>query len=650
MLFKRLSLKDFLIYEGSNSIDFPDPAKNVSTLLIVLAANNSGKTTFIKALKFLLYGDLLGESGSSALNLINAFAREKAEKGKEFRAWVEAEILWNGNTGETIRREISVYRRDDGSWSTPELKLGIVHHEPKGDRYNFDEGGALERRMQRIVPPALFDAYYFHGEPFGGRSALQDRQDTKVQEALSRLLHEDRWRDAKETVDKVVGVMRKDLEKLGAANKEYLKAVENLDQAEGFLKNHQSEIINQKALQAEIDEEFDEVQRMQAVHANEVEQLRKDVMSQQTLVSSSERLKRERREAERRLSSEIAQNCGVSFLRSAFPKAKGVLDEMERQNLLPGDYGEGFLNRLLKAEKCVCRRGLSPGKDDEAIESVEVYRQRTLEVDLNAALLKLLNKLDMNSHAGFDRIITETASNLGSAIEKRDEALSAMKEAEFELRDLDKRIKESSHLDVAELQHRLRRLSTQKASVAADISTREAAVKQITLRVTTLKSEVRDLERKGGVSSKVAQITEAIRIGRALSGLIEDSLTALKRSIHTFLQSRISKYYDEAVTDKSIAKINSRTLSPYVQSQTGEPLNNIGGGMEQLLKLSYIISLSELRAKLHERMHALGLGTLKLDDQSFFLDAPFSNTVGNYAQLIAIMLSGNTRQLVVFLF
>jgi hypothetical protein len=69
-----------------------------------------------------------------------------------------------------------------------------------------------------------------------------------------------------------------------------------------------------------------------------------------------------------------------------------------------------------------------------------------------------------------------------------------------------------------------------------------------------------------------------------------------------------------------------------------------------LMKISYIIALSQLRRVLHEKMHQLGLGTVMLDDQSFILDAPFSNTAGNYACAIADLLPGKTRQMVVCMF
>lgn len=59
MIFKRVTLHNSHRYRGENSIIFsaPGPGK-ASTKVLVLALNNSGKTTILRALRSLFYGRL----------------------------------------------------------------------------------------------------------------------------------------------------------------------------------------------------------------------------------------------------------------------------------------------------------------------------------------------------------------------------------------------------------------------------------------------------------------------------------------------------------------------------------------------------------------------------------------------------------------
>ena len=55
MLIERLRFKDFLVFRGDQQLVFS--FKKGRNLTLVLAPNNTGKTSIIRALEFLLYGE-----------------------------------------------------------------------------------------------------------------------------------------------------------------------------------------------------------------------------------------------------------------------------------------------------------------------------------------------------------------------------------------------------------------------------------------------------------------------------------------------------------------------------------------------------------------------------------------------------------------
>ena len=55
MIIREITFHNFLVYHGTQKIELP--AKGGSALTVIVGPNNSGKTSFIRGLKFWLYGE-----------------------------------------------------------------------------------------------------------------------------------------------------------------------------------------------------------------------------------------------------------------------------------------------------------------------------------------------------------------------------------------------------------------------------------------------------------------------------------------------------------------------------------------------------------------------------------------------------------------
>ncbi len=87
MLIERLSFFNFLVFNGKQELDFSfREGRNVT---VVLAPNNSGKTSIIRGIEFLLYGasDQPTKSKFPNLACIASLGR-----GKTAKCYVEARI------------------------------------------------------------------------------------------------------------------------------------------------------------------------------------------------------------------------------------------------------------------------------------------------------------------------------------------------------------------------------------------------------------------------------------------------------------------------------------------------------------------------------------------------------------------------------
>ena len=113
---------------------------------------------------------------------------------------------------------------------------------------------------------------------------------------------------------------------------------------------------------------------------------------------------------------------------------------------------------------------------------------------------------------------------------------------------------------------------------------------------------------------------------------------------HRLLKSMTSEMYSETVTDNSTAWIDPNTLLPKIQYGTVSG-GAYGGGQRQVIILSYICALSELRKEVSKRMKDL-FGVNLVNEQCFFMDCVFGNMEPKYQASVANSLCSRTRQLV----
>ena len=166
MIFERLTLHNFQRYGGSNTIQFPDPDE--SSLVVVLAPNNAGKTTILRAIEFLFYGSLCGESAETAWKLITDIVRDATETGTEASAWVDARLRFPDDQVLTVRRQITARHPAETRWVAESPKLLWKKTDSPNEKFVVDDG-RHQVKIDNAVPQDLFSWFYFHGEPAKGR-------------------------------------------------------------------------------------------------------------------------------------------------------------------------------------------------------------------------------------------------------------------------------------------------------------------------------------------------------------------------------------------------------------------------------------------------------------------------------------------------
>ncbi len=639
MLFRELIFKDFLVFKGENRITFPPPDKIESSLVLVLAPNSGGKTTIIRGLEFLLYGRMRREMPATLDGLINKSYVKLARINSLMEAWVQAKIEIAGEVV-TIRRRIETRRTPSPSEARVVLEQTV--HSLKGDIFKIDEG-RIQRTLDHLVPQSLFDYFYFQGETLA-QQLVQGGGDQAIPEGLATLLHEDKWEDAIQSVDKVRRKLSSEIQELTAANVEYQKKDSAREQVKERI----------RTVQAAIKDYQDQETQAQIDYDNAEEQIRAlgTEHAHQTITAELNRKRAEAKAAEvkftqieGKISTVVAESKGLPFYEDAFEPALKHLEQMKQENLLPADVSDGFVSRLLSGSHCICGRPLTPDAEFLAERSrIEEYRKRTLAVDLNAGLLLLLNQLDhkirQNLHLQIDTIREEGRSLL----DDRSQTIMRQHDLVEDIKDLEEK-RGKSNIDAIVKQQAKQRDAQQRLNHAV------GEMKELAIQVRNLEAQEKQLKRelddmgRHSAGPHILKLNAMRERASNLQLLIEQSLSLLKSSFHTMLQRSVAKYYNPKANDNSQAFIDPKTLLPSIR-RNGKALHVLGGGQRQMLVLAHIISLAELRRDLHTQLDELGIKTGKLDDQSFFLDSIFAPCDRAYARDVAAFLPGKARQMV----
>jgi DNA sulfur modification protein DndD len=638
MIFERLTLHNFQRYGGTNTIEFPDPDE--SSLVVVLAPNNTGKTTILRAIDFLFYGSLVGENSETAWKLITDIVRDETEVGTEVNGWVEARLRFPDDQTITLRRQITARRPTEKHWMAESAKLLWRKTESPNDKFHADDGH-YQVKVESAVPKDLFSWFYFQGEPANGK--MGHGASLGVLEPLKKVIQIRRWKDARSNVDAVIKSLRQQEAKEAGANKAYLdarhregvvrKGLETNRLELNDLKNAEQELARTKArLDTELFEVSSQAKESQQLHA----QLQKHKLDEQKAQQAI-------KTADSAVCDLIRQSLAVPLLEPAFAPADRHLAELRARNLLPADVSKGFIERLLRGEQCVCGTCL----DSEKREELTKYLSKTLAAQTNRDLVALADALDGGKDSTLRRKAAKLPSGLTRLKAERSAAVTLLASAKSAIEGLIPKIEQGSMDRFAQLAVQVRNIETDISKNQRTQIEKAEAIRRQESTLASLANELAKARPKRG-AGKMEEISKAIELAEDVREKLGEGETKFRQAVHGILQERLTHYFGVA-TSGNTAWIDRENFLPSMRDRNGLTVTNPGGGEQQVLNLAFVIAFAEMRTMINEDMTSAGLGVRLLGDQSFVLDSPFTSADPNFMKAIAEFLPGKAPQMLLLL-
>ena len=635
MIIERIKLKNFLVIYGEQDLIFPEIQSPAIT--VILAPNNAGKTTIIRALKFLFYGHKSKKQNQNAVNLEAIYNSTTQETIKSF---VEAVIV-NSGRRYTIRRTLKAARENERNVHVNvfDSDLEMVEHLRIEDK-PYEDQILMENIIKQMVPKGLFDFFFFKGEELAEKLVDPEHQDSSLYEGLSEILYKDKWDNSIKTLKAAQKAFSNKFKEASGQSQEAKnlqeekdKLIEANDMFRIAFKRAQEEMEKLKNKYNDLDNKvLNSIPEKNNTVKEKLLHLKRLIKNRQDRVD----------ELLKKIRNNIGRSGGIFFFETAFKDAFTILDKMQDDKLLPPEISESILNAILNEKECICGNPLNKGSGGR--KKIEELKKRAIAESLSISLYSLYCKLKEESLVGYKAILKNYKSAIKKDSENMDKATEDLVKAEDEYKMVEKEYDKNADATYKKYK-KLRDDAFIEYQKARD------TVRDIERRLKGIEYDLKRIEKKLGSIKNLPEQAKAYqnceRLTNKIIALIENIYEDMQKYFSTFLQKNVSKLYEDIVTDGSKAIIDKKTLLPAIQRSGITGLAH-GGGQQQTLVLAYIMALSELRKSVNEKLREY-FDLRMVDDQCFFMDSVFAPMQGEYRSSVASALPGKMNQLVLLL-
>ncbi len=624
MLLISLKLKNFRVYYDEQIIEFStDKNKNVT---LVHAENGIGKTTMLNAIKWCLYSKTPDFSNKDDL------VHFLFEKEGGFKCTVELSFEHN-DVRYTATRE---YNQETGK-----SYLTLLEEKEFGVSKIVGEGQAV---INSILPEELSDYFLFSGEHF------------------TREFNSSKSNSYKQAVRDILGftlsdMAVNDLDILSKRNKRQISALlrqyqetEGLSQQLGFSYKKKDDLEKKISRIKEQIESFEKIKRdcdrkIQSSHHFEAEQLSKEKTDKVNLIRT-EGKKQNKLLVEKQ---NLIQSYGYAIFGGAALSGERIdfIKKDEYEGKIPAPYDEGFVNKLIREEKCICTRPLVKGTEE--FDAVQELRQTA-----NTALIhqRVQKALSIGDH--FKGRAKEFLDRLGETETLLFEVESTLSSLLHSKKQIQSKLDNINHEGISEL------VAQQKqAEKIANSQHRELGQKESDLDKAN--EEIILLEKKvGGIqieNPELALRKEYQEVYAQLMTEIKKKQIEQEVSARGLINERVQKNirdclrtnYDVIIDENYNIKLRYEGEEKELEGSDG------GNGQTLLVNLSYITALIK-----HSESRVLD--SSGSDDPQreniffqagtiapFVVDAPFSEMDGEFKKSALEFLPKQSYQLILFL-
>ena len=610
LLFKKLTLSNFRIYQGEHNIEFSTDSEK--HLTVVHAENSTGKTTMLNSIKWCLYGETPDFTDSKTL--VN-------DRCQQNTCSVRLNFVHGG-------KEYSAYRVYNQT--TRESRLTLNEISQGGAHSPIDEPDSA---IDNILPKDLSNYFLFAGEHFTGALGTDDRVSHRraIRDILGFTLPE---------------LAIEDIDYLIKKNKRALNSIlEQEDDTRTVAREVELLTVDLESLEKDINKTNENVKQQQ-----EIKKISQEYIDKSNHIKA-QGLNRARKEKEQHLKQErdrervllIQKQRLVSKYGSAlFGKklADTSLDFIKTEKRrIPAPYDQRFVNELLGDHRCICERELKEGTAEyDAVKSM-VSSASTEAIDQRAQ--KAISIGD-----SFDKKASDFLQEVGRIEKDLKATVVKISGLEDSIKKIDNDIEAIGNVDISAHKDSVRDAERKILALAERLG---ADRRTMSIRESALRSKNQELTRLTPRGDRHKSFEDFDVVAKKILKRIKIELEKTEKNAVLLIATNVQKNLNASLRKPFKVIVDENDYSFMLKDEnTGRIIQGADGGKGQALlsNLSFVTALiaySKKRSK--SKNPILPPGTIA----PFVIDAPFGQMDDTYQKNTLEFLPGQSHQLILFL-
>lgn len=578
MFIESVELLNFRRFYGSHKVSFDfNDEKNVT---IFSADNNSGKSTFVNALTWCLYGDELHDSKDRTephCNTIVLKEAEERENNPTAKVRVSIKFYEFDETGNKkffiVTRELLSQKWGDADWME-ESSDNVIFEDSENKIY---EGNIAETKIKELIPDDMFRYFFFNGASI--RNYFDYKSDFNLEESIGNISQLDLITEVGKKLNGVSNKLKKD-----RANNKHDPSSDLAKK----INDKQSELIdhkkNEKTLKEEQEKAYEKKleykQKLNDIKAKKVKDLLKKRSKCEKAKKTADFNNKKYKSEYEKLILELFPICALF---NPIYNSYIAIEKSIEKDAIPEDIREQLLEYIKDKGQCIC--GVDLKEHPDCINEIEQGLKAEDE----------LNSKFRDEAKFFEKILKKLKdipkiAEISEKIDTNEEHLELIKS---NLDSISNDLRNSEEDKVKEYESFYNQFKD-------DYETASKELKEEIIRINNLENRIDSLKKKYEQNEQLDEKTNKIDRKMEFCNKLMDVVLDLEDDVRNHIKEKVNeKTKNQFISIKGDEYSNVLLDDDYTVTlieANGDAVKpaDISDGIENILALSFIMALHSI--------------------------------------------------------
>lgn len=570
--FRKLRIKDWLVYGGPTEIEFSDftGGRNIVT---IHGKNGYGKTSLLRALEFLFHDPLSREE-------YFAHWHDDAQEEGEGSMEVALEFTYKDQLFKLIREVEFKPWSGDTTAATDSLTL-----------INGETGEPEDQAQEKIdlmIPEQSKQFVFFDGAEI--TRYAQKQHEEGVREAIERVLGIPAIRNLGEDLGKLIEDLEEKQSEIGLLQDESQELVQEIDELKNELHSYEEQKANKE-------EKLDSIRQSATELEKETAELAAIESKQSQLDEKRKRL-RDYEDRRKEVTQQIERLLEQAPLRLLEEPLSQIVQQGQAQHSNgPSRHGtyrqqKRLIESLLDEDECVCGNPID-GEAEERLQQEVERLDKLIERTKDSSSDRMFTFTELSRLSATLEQIRSNDVDGEELMDRRAAIRDRIEEIETDIHQLERELEGHEDMDVRENMRLQRQLANQASDLESDIEGLEENIKRVSDEI---QEKQRRLDTVTSWTEEGKRVTETLNEARGLKAAVNEFVDRLVSEKHESIQDTATNIFNN-ITNKpeEYAGINVKddyTLEVYRHDGTTVENEKLSAGEKEVLAYSFITALN----------------------------------------------------------